>query len=489
MATIVYNSVNNALWLQRNCYDNVEFLGCHDLADLTRSLGEITFSYQREGKNDFRVVQAKRGIAEPGTATVTLYRQIVNLIDEIPCPFNLLVYYSNCGVDEDPTNYDFIDVLASIDKTEISQANVVNQIGADGATDVGGDVLQEISMQFRDYYTIKQLISTDRTIAAINNRIVSDIAVCDPDPECGDCDDPTIGCQTLWIITNGSPGVYGDARIFKSTDAGVAFVEQTNSMTVDSDNLSAVSCSGDVVVITNGDTSEYQFTNDGGTIWTLVTTPDQVLNDVFVFSPTKIWFAADGGNIYFSQDKGATIVTQDDGVATSQNLNSIHFSDSENGYAVGDSNAFVTTIDGGTTWTAGTGPIAAVNLNVVRAVPNSNILYIGGANGILYRSIDKGVTWTTAFDGSTGTAPYANGVKDIAVCKCNHVLITGTDVNDLGTVRESVDGGTTWATVSTPATGGEDIKALTCCDVNTYYGSGDNGLVFRLAGASFRDSD
>lgn len=270
MATIVYESKNNALWLQRECYGNLEFLGCHDLADLTRPQGEVTFSYQRTGKNKFGVVGSKRAIPEPGTATVTLYRQVVNLLDELPCPFSLLVFYSNCGADEDPTNYDFIDVLDTIDKTDVSQANVVNQIGADGSTDVGGDVLQEISLQFRNYYVIKPLLHTDLTLAALSGRVIADISVCDSDPECGDCDDPTIGCQTLWIITNGSPGFYGDARIYKSVDGGTTWTEQTNSMTVDSDNLSAVDCAGDVVIITNGDTAEYQFTNDGGTTWTLV---------------------------------------------------------------------------------------------------------------------------------------------------------------------------------------------------------------------------
>jgi photosystem II stability/assembly factor-like uncharacterized protein len=486
MATIVYKSVNNALWLRRECYGNSEFLGCHDVADLTRPQGEITFSYQRVGKNQFDVVASQQAIAEPGTATITLYRQVVNLLDELPCPFDLLVYYSNCGADEDPTNYDFIDVLSTIDKTEISQAFVVNQIGADGETAPGGDILQELSVQFRKFFTMKPLVSTEYTLAPLSNRIVADIAVCDTDPECGDCDTPTIGCQTLWIITNGSPGVYGDARIFKSTDGGTSWTEQTNSMTIDSDNLSAVSCSGDVVIVTNGDSSEYQFTNDGGTTWTLVTTPDQNINDVFVQSDTKIWFAADGGNIYFSSDKGASISTQDDGVATAQNLNSIHFADSEKGYTVGNSNAFIATTNGGTSWTAGTGPAVGVNLTVVRAVPNSDILFVGDANGIVYRSTDKGVTWTTSLPSITA---FANGITDIAICECNRILVSGTDTNDLGSVRESIDGGNTYTSVTTPAAGGEDIKALTCCDVNTYFGSGDNGLIFKLAGESFRDTD
>jgi photosystem II stability/assembly factor-like uncharacterized protein len=490
MATIVYNSVKNALWLQRECYGNLEFLGCHDLADLTRPQGEITFSYQRSGKNQFDVAQSKQAIPEPGTATVTLYRQVISLLDELPCPFSLLIYYSNCGADEDPTNFDFIDVLDTIDKTEISQANAVNQIGPDGATDVGGDVLQEISLQFRKFFVIKPLLHTDLSLAALTGRVVADLAVCDTDPECGDCDDPTIGCQTLWIVTNGSPGFYGDARIFKSTDGGSSWTEQTNSMTLDTDNLSSVDCSGDVAVITNGDTAEYQFTNDGGTTWTLVTTPDQPINDVFMLSPVKVWFAADGGNIYFSEDKGASIVTQDDGVATAQNLNSIHFADADTGYAVGDSNAFVTTTDGGTSWAAGTGPIAAVNLNVVRAVPNTDILFVGGANGILYRSTDNGVTWTTALDGSTGTAPFAGGITDMAICECSRILVSGNNSDGLGSVRESIDGGNTFTTVTVSSiVGAESITNLTCCDVNTYFGAGDDGTIFKVAGESFRDTD
>jgi hypothetical protein len=490
MATIRYESKNNALWLQRDCYGNLEFLGCHDLTDLARPQGEVTFSYQRSGKNKFDVIASKRSIPEPGTATVSLYRQVVNLIDELPCPFSLLVFYSNCGADEDPTNYDIIDVLGDIDKTEISQANVVNQIGADGETAPGGDVLQEISLQFRNYYVIKPLLHTDLTLAALTGRIIADLSVCDSDPECGDCTDPTIGCQTLWIVTNGSPGFYGDARIYKSVDGGTSWTEQTNSMTIDSDNLSAVSCSGDVVVITNGDTAEYQFTNDGGTTWALVTTPDQPINDVFVLSSVKIWFAADGGNIYFSEDKGASIVTQDDGVATSENLNSIHFADADKGYAVGENNAFVSTIDGGTSWAAVTGPAAGVTLNVVRAVPNTDIVFVGSAAGIVYRSIDNGVTWTTVFNGSTGTAPFAGGVSDIAICECNVILVSGNNSDGLGTIRKSIDGGNTFTTVTTASiTGAESITTLTCCDVNTYFGAGDDGTIFKQAGASFRDSD
>ncbi len=485
MTQTIYSSDKTALWLQRSCTGTLEFLGCRDVSDLTEPRGEVTASRKRDGKGNFKIVATRQATPDLGTVTFTIFRDIVNLLIDLPCPPNILVYYSNCGSDDDPTNYDFIDYLDTVRITEISQAGVVNAIQADGETDVGVDIVNEISANFQSKLVIKPLLQTEFTIAALSNRVVQDISVCDPDPECGECDNDTIGCQTLWIITNGSPNIYGDAEIYKSTDGGTTWVQQTNAMTADSDNLSAVSCDGDVVVVTNGTTSEYQFTNDGGTTMTLVTTPDQVINDVFVLSPTKIWFAANGGNIYFSSDKGASIVTQDDGVATSQNLNSIHFADSQLGYAAGVSNAFVRTADGGTAWTSVTGPAVGVTLNVVRAAPDTDIVFVGDANGVVYRSIDKGATWTTVL---TGITAFAGGIDDIAICTCNRILVAGQDVNGLGAVRESIDGGNTFTTVSTPAAAAEAINALTCCDVNTYFGVGDDGLIFKIAGESFRDT-
>jgi photosystem II stability/assembly factor-like uncharacterized protein len=420
MASERYSSDRTALWLQRSCTGALEFLGCHDASDKTVSEGEISNSRKRTEKGKFKVVATRQNIPDNPTITFSWFRTISDLLNELPCPPNILVFYSECGADEDPTNYDYIDFLRGVRITEKSQSAVTNAIAADDATDVGVDIVVEASAEFAEEFVIKPLLSSQFIISALTGRIIDDIAVCDPDPQCGECDTETIGCQTLWIITQGSPGFYGDARIYKSVDGGSTWVEQTNSMTIDTDTLSSVSCDGDVVVITNSDTSEYQFTNDGGTTWTLVATPDEVINEVFVLSSTKIWFAANNGNIYFSSDKGASISTQDDGVATTEHLNSIHFSDSQLGYAVGANNAFVRTINGGTTWAAVTGPAAGVALNVVRAVPDEDILYVGDASGDVHRSIDKGATWTTVL---TGFTALAGGITDISICECNVIVI------------------------------------------------------------------
>jgi photosystem II stability/assembly factor-like uncharacterized protein len=480
-----YSSDKNAVWLQRSCTQALEFLGCHDVSDLTIPRGEISSSRKRTGKGTFKVIASRRNTPDNPTVSFRWFRDVVNLIDDLPCAPNILVYYSDCGADEDPTNYDFIDYLEGVNITEVTQAGVVNAIGPDDATDVGVDVVVEASAELDNYFTIKPLLSTALTISALSGRIIDDIAVCDKDASCGECDTSTIGCQTLWIITRGSPGFYGDARIYKSTDGGSTWVEQTNSMTVDTDTLSSVDCDGDVVIISNQDTSEYQVSDDGGTTWTLVTTPTQVIYDIFVLSQTKIWMAAAGGFIYFSDDKGASVSIQEDGTATAQDLNSIHFADSQLGYAVGNSNAFLRTTDGGTNWAAVTGPAVGVNLNVVQAVEDTNILYVGDASGNVYRSTDKGATWATA---RATTSQVAGGITDIQICECNVVLIAGNDANGLGSVYQSIDGGNSWAKQTTPANGADSINAIDCCNVNTYFGVGDDGLIFKLAGESFRDS-
>ncbi len=481
--TTIYRSDAVALWLQKTCTSPLVFLGCQDASDLTLPAGDITRSYKRVGKGDFRAVASRTSIADTPTITFTSFREVVNLIRDIPCEYNVFVYYSNCGADDDPTNYDFADIISGISRTEITQAAVSNAIGPDGATDVAQDITQEVSASFLEYLTIKAFISTTLT-ASLGGRIIDDIAVCDPDPECGNCDTLTDGCETLYIITRGSPGFYGDAEIFKSTDSGATYVEQTNAMTNGNDNLSSVDCRSDVAIVANGQTAEYQFTTDGGTTWTLVTTPAQIINQVFMLSETKAWFAANGGFIYFSNDRGASVSIQTDGSITAQNLNSIGFSDGEQGYAVGDSNAFLVTTNGGTNWSALTGPAAGVNLNYVLAIPDTDIIFIGDANGVVYRSIDSGATFTTSL---TGVTAFSGGITALAGCACNRVLVTGQDSNGLGTVQQTIDGGNVWTNVSTPADGADTINSITCCDFNTYFGVGDDGLIFKLAGQSFRD--
>jgi photosystem II stability/assembly factor-like uncharacterized protein len=483
--TTIYKSDFVSAWLQRDCFDELEFLGCTDVTDLDLTpRGELSASRQRIGKGQFRIESVRRNAADFGSVTFTFYRGIVDLLNDLPCPPNIILMYSNCGADDDPDNYDFADVLQNVYPGTATQAAIVNAIGPDDATDVGADIVVELPAQFLSNYTLKQLIDTPITISALSAHDIVGVAICDPDPNCGDCDDLTVGCQTIWVITDGVPGSAADvSEIYKSTNGGTTWTQITNNMTDNTDDLSDIECSGDTVIVSNGTTAEYLYATDGST-FNLVTTPTQIISDVFILGPTKIWMAAAGGYVYFSSNRGQSVSTQDAGVATSENLNSISFADSLLGYAVGANNAFIYTEDG-QSWQVGTGPAAATVLNVVLAVPNTDALFVGDANGVVYRSEDKGVTWATVYAATTSTA---GGIADITLCACNVPTFIANSAGDAaGVVIRSIDGGNTWETPSIPS-GNTGLEAIACCDVNTYWVVGDVGEVFKLAGQSFRDT-
>jgi photosystem II stability/assembly factor-like uncharacterized protein len=60
-----------------------------------------------------------------------------------------------------------------------------------------------------------------------------------------------------------------------------------------------------------------------------------------------------------------------------------------------------------------------------------------------------------------------------------------------GTIYHSKDGGQTWEAVASPAlsAGSQGINALTICQPNRLWGVGDDGLVFKLKGEDYSDSD
>lgn len=477
-----YTSDKNALWYQKTCGDPFVFLGCHDVSGLTKPRGELTARRKRKGKGKFVIVGARQSAPDFGSATIRLFREEWDIVLDSPCPPNLFIYYSNCKADDDPLNYDFIDALNTIFITETTQEFVVNQVLADGETDAGGDIVVEAPIQFLTSSVVKQLHNTTYTIPAIAAHIVNDVAICDKEARCPGCDDETDGCQTVWIVTDGLAGSASvDAAIYRTVNGGTDWTLVANPFTDTDDNITDVECVDDVAIFLNGDTAEYAYTQDGGdTALNLVTTPTQIMTDVFMLGATNIWICAQAGYIYFSGNRGAGVDVQDAGVATASNLNSISFANALEGYAVGAANAFVFTTNG-EDWQAGTGPAPATILNVIEAVADTDIVIVGDENGVLYRSLDNGTTWATL---RAATTDVASGITGIAICDCNVWSFTGNDGTD-SVVYKTVDGGNEWQLVATKTA--DVVNALECCDLNTYWGVGTDGLIFKLHGNSFRD--
>ena len=112
--------------------------------------------------------------------------------------------------------------------------------------------------------------------------------------------------------------------------------------------------------------------------------------------------------------------------------------------------------DGGATWTAAAGDIAQAGLFGIATDPNSpGTLYTFGDNprlpqqmpmSRLYKSSDRGVTWTQIQGGLAGGPPPVF-VGGLAVDPATSVIYAAAG----GRIQKSTDGGSTWSVIYQPA--------------------------------------
>jgi hypothetical protein len=121
---------------------------------------------------------------------------------------------------------------------------------------------------------------------------------------------------------------------------------------------------------------------------------------------------------------------------------------------------FVST-DNGTSWTVKL-PLSNSDFGAIGV--NENVVYAGTYTGSMYRSTDKGETWTsiTGWDGN-------GGIRSFAFSELN--IFTGTAGNG---VYRSTDTGTSWTPINTGLTS-FDIRSLAVCGTDLFAGT-DGGV-------------
>jgi photosystem II stability/assembly factor-like uncharacterized protein len=480
----IYLAGEIALWLQMKCGDPWEFLGCHNLTGVSVPRGDTNPLYCRVGKNRYEIQRTFKGAAGLGTATVVTYDTVLNYLQELPCAFNLAALHSSSGSDDDPTNYDYFYYYNGVEVTSEDTDTHVAGMTPEEQT----SVMLSMPMSFQERVKVKDLDDQSVSVASVlpDSNDLTAITYCD-DPSCDNFGNlSTLGCQKLFISMEGTT-----PKVLKSVDGGSNWTQLASPFTTASDPLNDIECNDDVVIVTNGTTPSYAYSWDAGVTWTEITSVTKVINKIFMMGGTKIWFVCQDGYIYYSANRGASVTLQNAGAATTQSLNDIDAASSLLLYAVGDNNAFIRTEDGGTIWSAVTGPAAAIfpnDLYRVLAIPGTDIVFVGDEQGNVYRSADKGDTWATVLASNSN---IAGGIYGLAACDCNVIMVAGNDTDPYfypsptGYVYQSVDGGNTWQGIDLPSNSG--IRDLFCCDVNTYWAVGDAGFVVKLAGPSVTD--
>lgn len=464
-----------ALWFQKQCGDPWEFLGCHNLTGVSAPRGETNPVYCRTGKNKYTITRTWKSTPGLGGLTIVAYDSILNILQEIGCAFNLIALHSASGSDDDPTNYNYGYYYKGVELTSEDTDTHVLGMSPDDQT----AVMLSMPSSFRERVKFKQLEDVAIDISAITANDINAVSFCD-DPSCDNFGNlQTIGCQTGYAVSAGNT-----AKIIKITNGGDLESIATPFSNVNHP-IKDVKCDGNVVIVINGSASEYAYSWDAGVNFSVVTTPTTLLNKIFMLSPTKIWLVGQAGGIWYSNNRGATVSQQTSG--TTQSLNDISAADSLTLYVVGDNNTFLKTVDGGTIWSAVTGPsIAGGNDDLYRvlAIPGTDTVFVGDETGNVYRSRDGGDTWETVF---TGVAATAGGIRGLVAADCNIVAFAANNSDPYfypssveGVVYQSLDGGASFNGVEVPVNTG--ILDLFACDVNRYWLAGVDGLLARLSG-------
>ncbi len=316
--------------------------------------------------------------------------------------------------------------------------------------------------------------------------------------------------------------------IYKTTDAGDTWVEQTSPTTLTFYDVFfksetegwAVGDNGLIAVTTDGtnwalhDSSGVMTTADINTVW---------------FIGNSGWLGTDGGGIFLTTNNGADWTVPTVNVAT-DDVNELSFSDANNGYAAIDGAGIMYTTDGGDNWVLssvnlGPYPYTRTDIECIEAIDGTYGIasgwgsYIGPQPTIILVTSDGGASWacpdetyswatyaygygiskfsdgeaiiTGGYSGCaspvlhsapnyTSWAPsegfFGDDLRDIAVVPGTNRVVA---VGDEGAVALSTDKGQTWEFSFMPSPGSSGILDFVGIGKDLIIGVGDSGMMFR----------
>ncbi len=255
--------------------------------------------------------------------------------------------------------------------------------------------------------------------------------------QCGTCGMENDGSQVVYALTRaniGSPAAPG--QILYTGDGGQTWTANSITGIGVTAEPRYIDIAGDVLFVGTDLTTLFYSRINSATgapgAWSTVTLP-VAFRDVYVQSPSAIFFCGDSGVVYKTTDitLAPTLLTNS-GV---DNLLRIHGDGTGVLIAVGANGRVYRSLNGGTTWATLTAP-AATSLNAVQVL-GTDEFWTGGANGILYHTVNGGATYVSAYT-SGGT------IRDL-IFATREVLWLSYDASSIAHLVTSLDGGGSFA--------------------------------------------
>ncbi|HEX5003436.1 MAG TPA: T9SS type A sorting domain-containing protein [Bacteroidia bacterium] len=213
---------------------------------------------------------------------------------------------------------------------------------------------------------------------------------------------------------------------------------------------------------------EFTKTVDGGALWIgnpITNAAGLSPSGIFALNADTAWVAmfngtASGGRILRTNDGGINWTWQTTATFTPPAgfPNMVHFFNANEGLCMGDPNGgyfeIYTTSDGGANWVRVTQPNIPANLTSEYGITSvyttygDSTLWFGTSLGRIYKTTDRGMTWSVA------STPYAGSyIGDIAFRDDMNGIASNGSATATPDLIRTTDGGVTWTTVATNTAG------------------------------------
>jgi photosystem II stability/assembly factor-like uncharacterized protein len=500
----VFTSKKWSLWVQPDGPNTKpQYLGCHDLDDLTEPGGAVNLllCFDHADPSGYKTVGSTK--EPPGTVTTavtTFIEETADYMETINCSFPLYVNGWKCGKPDVFSNYIRWFALAHAEIGDKTLAGLARR--SEDVESTQAFALTAWPPVIRGFTVEAMRQSTSET------ESLNDIAFCNVQKCADECGEAAGVCEDGCAVGDAAAGSpTNEADVICTSDGGGVWTATGADPFAGGEDIASFVCfyvGADTIrrVVARGTAdagapAEIAYSDNGGVTWTSVSmelTPGVAApngqyaiggNSLFALDQYHIWLVTTGGYVYFSDDGAVTWTAQEQGVITAGNWIAVWFADANNGFVGGAANAIARTTDGGTTWTAVTGPVAeaANDVQCVTRNKDSNIWWAGyDGNTRMYYTTDDGTNWTQrAF---TGSGVAGGEVADIVFYNdlCGWMLSNTS--GPVGTVHRTRDGGYTWEAVTTPTNAG--LNAIWPCSCNLAFAVGEaqggTAVVLKISG-------
>jgi len=362
------------------------------------------------------------------------------------CPINVYESVGQCFDPSDPLNgWNTLTILSRGLSTDKTYQGRTPFDGSDETT-------AEIAFSWLgDVYTVGGIALGEQDSIGVTTEVVDGVyasaAVCS---DCGPSNDGTKWIYELQQTAGGSSAVNG--VVMYSVDYGATWSSSAITGLAVGSLVTAIDIVGQYLVVVCKTENAYyvsQINNMTGApgAWTKVSTgfvSTKTPNDLWVESPTAVYFVADGGYIYKSTSILAGVTVLNAGNATTNNLNRIHGAGGTI-VAVGASNTILYSTNKGQTWAAPAAGVTGAHSAV--AVVTPLIWWVGtlDTSGKVWYTETAGAIWTQlVLPGAALTA-----IQDIVWPTNECAYIAATRTGPTAAIFQTTFGGAVWGESNT----------------------------------------